>query len=579
MIEPSLQIGGGNWANKSDSLLGYHKNGANFYADELTFSRNSLASYTDANGLIQSMPYNLLQQSNTFGVSPWNITDGTTTRGQSSYDGTLNATLFDVSVAGGNIRQDISAIGVNNFSIYAKKGTANGIRIRFDQDSDTNLYIDLTDGSVFTSGNTLSINVDSVGNGWYKIDFSFEAVGLNLFRIIITDGTTTLSTGSIYIQDAQLNSGSTALPYFATTTRLNLARVDYKDNINGSLLLEPQRTNLALYSNDLSNAAWTKSYSTITSNAAISPDGTTNANKVVETTDTGLHRAGQGAIAVTSGQVYTFSFYAKAAERDELELQRINTSGTVFNSISATTADLTLGTLSVGSNVTSSSINSVGDGWYRISLSLTAIATGSGGLNIGMQKDGNVSYLGDGTSGVYIYGFQAELGSYVSSYIKSEGAATTRLADSCSKTGISDKIGQTEGVVFLDVGDVQNNGITGNQIWYFEMRKDQDNSFGLASAGGTPQPVRFVTKIAGSVVTEGEPAPFANSKVAIKYTATQFKLFKNGSLVLTVNKNIGGYVDIEFMESASVNLLMILKQFLIFPSALSDAECITLTTL
>jgi hypothetical protein len=60
MIEPSLQIGGGNWANKSDSLLGYHKNGANFYADELTFSRNSLGSYTDANGLIQSMPYNLL---------------------------------------------------------------------------------------------------------------------------------------------------------------------------------------------------------------------------------------------------------------------------------------------------------------------------------------------------------------------------------------------------------------------------------------------------------------------------------------------------------------------------------------
>jgi hypothetical protein len=215
----------------------------------------------------------------------------------------------------------------------------------------------------------------------------------------------------------------------------NKPRIDFLNDSNGALLLEPQRSNLALYSNDLSNAAWDKSYSTITSNAAISPDGTTNANKVVETTDTGLHRAGQGAIAVTSGQVYTFSFYAKAAERNELELQRINTSGTVFNNISVTTADLILGTLSVGLNVTSSSINSVGDGWYRISLSLTAIATGSGGLNIGMQKDGNVSYLGDGTSGVYIYGFQAEQGSYATSYIPTQGATATRVAEVCTGAG------------------------------------------------------------------------------------------------------------------------------------------------
>jgi hypothetical protein len=216
----------------------------------------------------------------------------------------------------------------------------------------------------------------------------------------------------------------------------NKPRIDFLNDSNGALLLEPQRSNLALYSNDLSNAAWDKSYSTITSNAAISPDGTTNANKVVETTDTGLHRAGQGAIAVTSGQVYTFSFYAKAAERNELELQRINTSGTVFNNISVTTADLILGTLSVGLNVTSSSINSVGDGWYRISLSLTAIATGSGGLNIGMQKDGNVSYLGDGTSGVYIYGFQAEQGSYATSYIPTQGATATRVAETCEQKNL-----------------------------------------------------------------------------------------------------------------------------------------------
>ena len=206
---------------------------------------------------------------------------------------------------------------------------------------------------------------------------------------------------------------------------LTFTRASSATRVNAEGLIEGVRTNLALYSNDLSNAVWNKTFTTITSNAAISPDGTNNANKIVETTDNNLHRAGQGSISVTSGQVYTFSFYAKAGERTELEIQRINTSGTVFNSISATTAELTLGTLSVGSNVTSSSINSVGDGWYRISLSLTAIATGSGGLNIGMQKDGNVIYLGDGTSGVFIYGFQAEQSALATEYIPTTTTAVS----------------------------------------------------------------------------------------------------------------------------------------------------------
>jgi hypothetical protein len=180
---------------------------------------------------------------------------------------------------------------------------------------------------------------------------------------------------------------------------------------------------------------------------------------------------------------------------------------------------------------------------------------------------------------IYIWGAQLESGSYATSYIPTTSAIVTRNADVISKTGISDLIGQTEGVVFLEVGEVKNNGATGGEAWYFEMRKDQNNSFGLASAGGTPQPIRFVIKIAGSAVTESEGATFSNSKIAIKYTTTQFKFFINGTLLHTVSKSIGGYSDIEFMESASVNLLMILKNFLIFPSALSDADCISLTTI
>jgi hypothetical protein len=181
--------------------------------------------------------------------------------------------------------------------------------------------------------------------------------------------------------------------------------------------------NLALYSEEFNNAAYSLTESSITANAINSPIGTLTADKLVENTSNDLHRVGQGSISVISGEVYTFSFYVKAAERNELELQRINTSGTVFNSISVTTANLTNGTLSVGSNVTASSIENVGSGWYRISISLTAIANGSGGFNIGMQKNGSVFYQGDGVSGVYVWGFQAVKGTSAKTYFPT----TTRL--------------------------------------------------------------------------------------------------------------------------------------------------------
>jgi len=193
---------------------------------------------------------------------------------------------------------------------------------------------------------------------------------------------------------------------------LTFSRASDGTRVNSQGLVERVPWNLARYSEDLSNAVWTKLAATITTNATTAPNGTTTADKVVEDTSANiLHRVGQGSIAVTSGTKYTFSFYAKAAERFILELQRINTSGTVFNAITLTTVNLTNGTISAGSNIDASSITSVGNGWFRISLTLTAIATGSGGLNIGLcDANGAYVYTGDGVSGAYIWGFQANEG-------------------------------------------------------------------------------------------------------------------------------------------------------------------------
>jgi len=218
---------------------------------------------------------------------------------------------------------------------------------------------------------------------------------------------------------------------------MTFSRASDGTRVNPDGLIERVPYNLAQYSEELSNAVWTKLFATITSNATTAPNGTLTADKVVEdTTANTLHRCGQGAIAVTSGSKYTFSFYAKAAERFILELQRINTSGTVFNSISETVVNLTNGTISAGSNIDSSSITSVGNGWYRISLTLTAIATGSGGLNIGLcDANGDYLYTGNGVSGAYIWGFQVNEGSTAKDYFPTTNRQDIARIDYSSGTG------------------------------------------------------------------------------------------------------------------------------------------------
>ena len=69
------------------------------------------------------------------------------------------------------------------------------------------------------------------------------------------------------------------------TTATNTPRIDYSTG-EKAFLLEPQSTNLINYSEDFSNSSWGKTNSSITSNSIISPDGTLNADKLVENTST-----------------------------------------------------------------------------------------------------------------------------------------------------------------------------------------------------------------------------------------------------------------------------------------------------
>ena len=80
-------------------------------------------------------------------------------------------------------------------------------------------------------------------------------------------------------------------------------------------------TNLSLRSQELGDAAWTKALSSITADAAIAPNGTTTADKLVEDSSTGTHNIIEAAtITYTSGLAYTFSFFVKKAERQTVQI-------------------------------------------------------------------------------------------------------------------------------------------------------------------------------------------------------------------------------------------------------------------
>jgi hypothetical protein len=322
----------------------------------------------------------------------------------------------------------------------------------------------------------------------------------------------------------------------------NKPRIDYLNDSNGALLLEPQRTNLALSSEEINNTGfWQLTNSgTITANSTISPDGYQNA----DTLNAGAAFSQvQGTILGTSGVVYTVSIWVK----------RITGTGNVFlravenaNTLIAVTSD-----------------------WQRFTATVTSTTTT---IRIGI----NLATSGDA---VAVWGGQIEAGSYATSYIPTQGAISTKVAESCSQTPPVGVIGQTEGVIYLQVGLINNNNSTNATKWFMEIRKDANNSFGIGSGGADVAPtIRFVTKISGVASTDAEPAGFSNSKIAIQYTSSNFKIYQNGSLKATINKNIGNYSEIEFMQGAAVDLKMPIKDFRVYNTVLTDAELIALTT-
>lgn len=199
------------------------------------------------------------------------------------------------------------------------------------------------------------------------------------------------------------------------------------------LLIEESRTNLEKNSDNF--AAWTLTRCTVSSDATTGPDGATSGDKLVETLVAASTHYAYQFVSTTNGQPHTFSMYVKAAERSWICII-FGANNSAFNG-AATYFDVANGTLGTVGTGTTATITAAGNGWYRITATQTATATTSGAVvqvNLASANNTN-SYAGDGTSGLYVWGAQLEVGAFATSYIPTTTAALTRNADVATMTG------------------------------------------------------------------------------------------------------------------------------------------------
>lgn len=193
---------------------------------------------------------------------------------------------------------------------------------------------------------------------------------------------------------------------------MTVVRATTATRINSAGLVEVVPRNLFTNSNDFANASWNKQNTSITANSIVSPDGTQNASKFIANSTNAFHAIYSGAGAYYGDN--TFSVYAKKGEYNFLILQD------QFSSAFYNTFNIDSGTILGGTNGT---ITSVGNGWYRCSVKFTAPAGNVFPTITIAPTSGGASYLGNSTSGAYLYGAQIEQGITASEFLPT----TTRL--------------------------------------------------------------------------------------------------------------------------------------------------------
>ena len=390
----------------------------------VTFSRSTTAPYYDGKTSVLA-EQNLFIQSNTFTNAAWVATSATIASGVTAPDGTATAYSMTATAGNATLYQTLTLTATAyTESIWIQRVTGTGT---------INLTLD---------GSTLS--PVTITGSWAKYTYTATpSAGSKTIGIqVVTSG------DAINIYGSQLENRSSATATNITTTSaitnyipqlltapINAPRFDFNPTTGESLglLIEQSSTNLFTYSQDFSNAVWTKSNATITTGANIAPDGTQTATYLVcATVSTGFLRQNFTSIPLTT---YTYSVEAKTGASNFIQIKEDNYFGSVVD------FNLTTGTFAQ-TGVFTGSMTPLGNGWYRCTATLTYNAGQTGG------------FISIRSLGCYVWGAQLEALAFPTSYIPTTSAQVTRASDIDSMP-TSGWYNQAQGTFYTNVYDSQ----------------------------------------------------------------------------------------------------------------------------
>jgi hypothetical protein len=244
-----------------------------------------------------------------------------------------------------------------------------------------------------SGGTTTGVTLDS-GQVGTTVEVLYVADGNTQIAVFAGSGTN-ISIDNISVKEVLFDQPDGTLTLFNHPN--NIPRIDYAaDGTVKGLLIEEARTNLVTYSEDFTNAFWTKGGTTsVTSSAKISPDGLSNGTQL------DFPNSGDTIYMITTLAVaaHTASVWIKADAAGTIRIARVS-SGADGENVSVTTE------------------------WQRFDVSITPTTTNDG-FQVRRDASGQLSKI-------YIYGAQLEAGSFPTSYIPTSGATATRAADIAS---------------------------------------------------------------------------------------------------------------------------------------------------
>ena len=334
-------------------------------------------------------------------------------------------------------------------------------------------------------------------------------------------------------------------------------RIDFSNDVNGALLLEPTRSNQMINSEDLTG--WTiQAGATVTLESINNPVNSTNANLITANTN----GAYQNRTTPDVSASYSVSFW----------LHKNNESGT----IQLTNAQ--------GGNFGNWTINLdlLQNDFVRITRDHPSVTAVSEWATIASGDIAPFFKSPTGTKSFYVTGFQLEP-SYATSYIPTQGSTVTRLAES-NVQDLSNVVSLTEGVIYIDTTNLgkhlNSNIISHHSVTdtVYCLKIDSSNKIAMGLfASGVNVPIS-----SASAYPLG-----ARTKIALHYKSGDMSLYINGSLEGTNGTSFtlgSGFASaLRLIDATTVYhsypSKSIVSDFRIYNTALTDSELQALTTI